>query len=322
VFTWPPLDVALPTISSTTKSMNLFRHFSMLALPLTLVTPRNTWLRLFFPTLLACTCAAASGQPLLLTTDIPPCRVPGGKVLPDKYYKLQGSSKAFAWVPGATAGAWLISGGGWERIDGSELRDWFSFYRIDLNGDGICDWYVNAAAPMSSGGDRETINTLYLGGPQGWTRIGASVPDNKPDQLGFGKTGEQQQFLFGEEPAIIHDRAGKINYLITAFYNRNVQRGGHAGYRIYTWDTSKNTLRWHDKWLPGSKAAEVYAFFKAHGARVAGQPPGAQTDTLQSFDPDLEAFELEQACATPREANAAPQSASEVSAQLLARCRK
>lgn len=39
------------------------------------------------------------------------------------------------------------------------------------------------------------------------------------------------------------------------------------GYRIMMWDENKRSLLVLDKWEPQSTAAQVYAFFKKHGAR-------------------------------------------------------
>lgn len=280
-------------------------------------------LRNVIPLLLASACAAAAGQTTGLTNTIPACRMPAGKVLPDKYYTLSKAKNAFNWVAGATRGDGVVEGNGWERVDGSGMHDWFSFYRIDLNGDGLCDWYLNAAAPMSTGGDRESINTLYLGRAAGWTRIGADVPQDKPDGLGYGKTSAQQrQFLFGEEPAVIHDAASKANYIVAALYSRNGQRNGRPGYRIFNWDADRNTLRLLDKWEPGSKAAQVYAYFKAHGARMPASAATAASDTIQAFDPDVEAFELEQACDPQSALRSFPEANGVVSKYLLVRCKR
>jgi hypothetical protein len=279
--------------------------------------------RHLIPALLATACIVASGQATQLTVNIPECRMPPGKVLPDKYYKLRGAKQEFKWVRKVTAADYVAGGEGGERVDGSSMYNWFSLYRIDLNGDGYCDWYLNSAAPMSSGGDRDTINTLYLGGPNGWSRVGATMPGNKPDELGFGKAyAEQRQYLFGEEPAMIHDAASKTNYIITAFYERNEQRDSRPGYRIFDWDADKKTLRLLDKWMPGSKAAEVYAFFKAHGARRPANRSVAASDTIDSFDPNVEAFELTQACDPQSELRSFPESNGGVSRYLLARCKR
>ncbi len=182
-----------------------------------------------------------------------------------------------------------------------------------MNGDGYCDWYLNVSVPMSAGGDRDSINTLYLGGPRGWSRTGATMPADKPDELGYGKSDQEQpQYLFGEKLAVIHD---------AAFYNRNVQRDGRPGYRIFDWNADKKTLRLLDKWMPGSKAAEVYAHFKVHGARIPSKETAAAGDTIQSFDPEVEEYELEQACDSQSMLRSFPESNGIVSRYLLAGCK-
>ena len=240
--------------------------------------------------------------------------------MPEKYLALAKRHKDFAWAAKVGRDDAMVSRGGWERHEGSGMRDWFSFYRIDINNDGHCDWYLNASTPLSTGGDRDSINTVYLGHPEGWVRIGASIPNDKPDQLGFGKAAaEQQKYLFGEEPGVIYDASQKISYLITALYNRHDGRSAMPGYRILTWDASGKTLRALDKWQPGSKAAEVYVHFKKSGAYampVKGQKPD---EAVLHFDQEVEAFELEQACADPADADAAGAGAEvAVSAHLLA----
>ena len=247
--------------------------------------------------LLALAWSPAVAHDMSLTTDMPACRMPRGAPLPERYRKLAEKHKEFAWVRTVTPGDRRISGQGWERVDGSAMYNGFDFFLVDLDDDGYCDWYVNASAPLSTGGDRDTINTIYLGQKNGWSRIGAHVPDNKPDQLGAGDADdEQSRYLFGEEIAAIYDATTKTSYFITAFYDRNVQRDDHPGYRVMTWDRDKKTLRLLDKWQPGSRGAAVYAFFKTHGAwRPAGKT-SSPDDRIQRFDPQVEAVELEQAC--------------------------
>lgn len=232
-----------------------------------------------------------------LTTDIPDCCMSVGKILPQKYQTLAKKNKEFAWVRKAGADDANVNGNGWETIDGSSIHTWFKFSRVDLDNDGMCDWYLHAAFQMSIGGDHDSINTLYLGRKGGWLRIGATLPANRPDELGFGKAYEQQQgYLFGEEIGVIHDATKRVNYLIGAFYSRHVRRDSMPGYRVMVWDADKKTLRLLDKWKPGSKAAEVYAFFKQHGAQTPAPKTAAPEDTLYHFDPEIEAFEMEQAC--------------------------
>jgi hypothetical protein len=262
--------------------------------------------------------ASAHCETMKLTTEVPKCRMPASKVLPDKYYKLAGAFKEYRWVSKVGAEAHVIDEKGLGRAEGSSMFDWLTLYRVDLNNDGICDWYVAMSAPISTGGDKDSINTIYLGEPKGWTRIGFSGPSDKPDELGFGKSADQQEsYLFGEEIAIVHDALSHTNYLLTSFSDRNVQRDRKPGYRLFVWDSAGKTLRLLDKWQPGSKAAEIYAFFKAHGA----QQPSDKTasDELQKFDPDVEAYELAEACS----ADKSPQTPSGlVSPHLLAHCKR
>ncbi|GGX94513.1 hypothetical protein GCM10007386_26730 [Pseudoduganella dura] len=263
---------------------------------------------------------AVSASPQL-TTRIPECRMPSSTVLPGKYYKLNKSRNAFDWVHKATANERVVSGNGWERPDSRNMSNWYGFYRVDLNNDGICDWYLNALSPISTGGDRDTINTLYIGGPTGWARIGADIPMDKPDALSFGKAFDQQwRFTFGEEPSVIHDMTTKTNYVITALYNRHVRRAFQPGYRIYEWDAGKKTLILLDKWEPGSKAAAVYAFFKANGARMLEEPTMADSDTISTFDPQIEAYELMRSCDPKGSQRTSPDLFGAVSKYLLTRC--
>lgn len=261
----------------------------------------------------------ASAQSMNLTADIPACRAPTGSVLPAKYEKLARKYKEFAWVREARPDDDELNGSGWEQVGGSSMYSWFEFQRVDLNNDGYCDWYVNALAPTSSGGDRMTINTLYMGQKSGWIKNGANMPDNKPDELGFGDSyAQQKRYLFGEEISVLHDTASKTNYIITAFYNRHEEHMMKPGYRILAWDPDKNTLRLLDKWEPGSKGAEVYAFFKAHWARTPAKTGSPDSDTMNSFDPELEEIELEAAC----DAGSSWRDPKTISPHLLARCKR
>ena len=269
--------------------------------------------------LLALACAATHAQDMRLTTEIPACRMPAGAVLPAKYGKLGKKWKDFAWLRQVTSNDEFAGGNGWERIDGSSIHSWFTFARIDVNNDGWCDWYVDASAPMSTGGDDDTINTLYLGKGSGWSRIGATLPDNKPDELGFGNAyDEQDRYLFGEEPALILDAASATNYIVTALYSRHVRRYAYPGYRILAWDAGKNTLRPLDKWEPGSKAAAVYAVFKAHGAYEPSAMSTPPPDRIIHFDPEVESYEIDMAC--DRDKSAEEKAA--ISPHLLAQCKR
>jgi len=149
------------------------------------------------------------------------------------------------------------------------------------------------------------------------------VPNDKPDELGFGKTeAEQAQYLFGEDISVIHDAASNTNYFITAFYSRHVSYPSMSGYRILVWDAKKHNLRLLDKWEPKSRAADVYAFFKEHGARRPAMKADKPSDTLEQFDPDTEASELSKACeSTTTTTRTQPAQGGSMSRHLLARCK-
>ncbi|QNA88130.1 hypothetical protein G4G28_05825 [Massilia sp. Dwa41.01b] len=271
--------------------------------------------------LLASACCGAAGQPAAqgLTLRVPECQPVAPKALPEKYYALARHHKDFAWAQKVRRDQPTAGGNGWELIDGSEMRDWYSFYRVDINNDGYCDWYLNTSSPLSTGGDRDSINTLYLGRPQGWIRFGATVPSDKPDVLGFRKTAaEERRYLFGEEPGIIYDADQKISYLITALYRRHQRRDALPGYQILVWDARANILQALDKWQPGSKAASVYAYFKQHGAYVAPMDGVSAEEAVMDFDKEIETHEIRQACS----ADAEELAERKISPVLLATCKR
>lgn len=267
--------------------------------------------------------AHVSAQIPHMTNRVPECHVIEGHYFPEKYIKLAKRHKEFSWTLKVSGNTRDVSGNGWERIDGSSLFNAFLFSRIDVNNDGNCDWYVTALAPLSTGGDRDILNTIYLSQKNGWSRIGASIPDDMPDELGAGKsTTEQKHYLFGEDIAVIHDLADNINYLITAFYERDIQRDGKPGYRIFAWDKRIRTLALLDKWEPGSKAAAVYAYFKSNGASSTTISGKVGDDGIDRFDPAIEAFELQQACNPDSPQRTFPENSAPVSPYLLARCNR
>jgi hypothetical protein len=259
-------------------------------------------------------CAQAPTRALKLTTVVPACTMPEGRVLPLAYYAWPRHGKPLAWAAATTALQGIASGEGQERYDGSGLHDWFELTRVDLDNDGTCDWFVTMSAPDSSGGDHDTLNTLYLGRPTGWERVGARVRPGDVDTLGSGRSDEDQHdFLFGEGLATIHDAMTRTNYFVTAFLERATQQSSTSGYRIFNWDVSRKTLRLLDKWQPGSPGAQVYAFFKAQGAHSsdARAPAG-----LVKFDPAVEARELNDRC----QPGATSEGDARVSPTLLAHC--
>lgn len=270
--------------------------------------------------LLALVASAASGQSAALTNRIPTCRIPPAGGLPPAYAHLARTDKAFKWLKAAGPHEDALNGGGWERVEGAGISDWFDLYRVDLNNDGYCDWYVNMTASVSTGGDRLSLNTLYLGGPKGWQRIGARIPAGKPDALGLGKSVEDQpNYLFGEDVAVVHDGDSNVNYLITAFYNRHELEQARPGYHIYVWSPDRRALNEVDKWEPGSKAEAVYEYFKMCGAYAPGS--GNDEDRAEAhFDPAMEAREKREACNPDSAWRMAPRHYGPVSPTLLSRC--
>jgi hypothetical protein len=48
----------------------------------------------------------------------------------------------------------------------------------------VCDWFVIALSPVSSGGDASVPNTAYLARGASWLRAGATLPAHRPDAVG------------------------------------------------------------------------------------------------------------------------------------------
>ncbi|MEO1768098.1 hypothetical protein, partial [Thiobacter aerophilum] len=180
------------------------------------------------------------------------------------------------------------------------MYDWYTFTRMDLDGDGLCDWFLTSFAPYSTGGDSGVLNTLYFGTPSGWKRFGATIPENRPDGLGWGKSDQQQaRFAFSSEaPLVLYEQNSGTPYLLGWFDTRHSSgRWDQEGYHIYRWNTHTNTLEELDKWQPGSAAAQVYAFFKKHGAVNVAE---SGVSRIARFDPDIEKAEFESGCKDER----------------------
>lgn len=238
----------------------------------------------------------AQAKELQLSLDVPQCKTLPGKPLPDRYYKVAKEWKEFSWVEAVKSTDWSAEGGGDERLDGSRMYDWYTFSKLDLDGDGVCDWLVTMFAPYSTGGDRDVLNTLYLGSPGGWNRIGSSIPKNRPDGLGWGDSiNQQRDFSFSsEDPLVILDKGSQTRYII-GYFNYRAYSGkfDQGGYYIYVWDAHAKTLRELNKWKPGSAAAQVYDFFKRHGAV---DPTETGKSRIQAFDPEIEKYEFRRYC--------------------------
>lgn len=142
------------------------------------------------------------------------------------------------------------------------------------------------------------LNTLYLGDASGWTRVGATIPANRPDGLGWGKSqNEQADFAFSSDtPLVLWDQKNHTPYLIGWFGSRDISgRQYQEGYHIYTWSPRKNTLQELDKWEPGSVATQVYEYFKQHGA-VDTTKEKSSVDFVVKFDPEIEKNEFDLGC--------------------------
>jgi hypothetical protein len=240
--------------------------------------------------------ATVHAAELQLSLDIPACKMPRGKPLPAKYYAIAKKWKEYRWGNKVKFSDLIADGSGYERIDGSRMYNWHTFGKLDINGDGVCDWFLTSLAPYSTGGDSGVLNTLYFGTASAWRRVGAAIPNYKPDVLGAGNSSnEQSNFAWSSEtPYVIRDRQSGTPYLIGYFASRSISgRQDHEGYHIYTWSPRKNTLQELDKWEPDSAAARVYAFFKQHGA---ADPTQTGADRIVHFDPEFEKSEFDRGC--------------------------
>jgi len=223
---------------------------------------------------LLCTCiwasfGATNAADLSLTLDIPACKNSPGKPLPSKYYVLAKKYKEYRWVNRVKPTDLSVSGSGLERTDGSALFGWLTLTKLDLDGDGWCDWAVENAVPMSSGGDSDVLNTFYLGSPKGWKRIGATISDNKPDEMGFGNSDNvQADFTFyTDTPYVIRDIKSGKNYLIGIINQLTASQSvARYGINIFTVNPIANSVAELDKWKSGGEGAQVYQFLKQHGA--------------------------------------------------------
>ncbi len=216
--------------------------------------------------------------------------------MPPKYYSIANKWREYIWVYRVKAVEAIVSGGGYERIDGARLYNWHTFAKIDINGDGTCDWFLTSLAPYSSGGDSDVLNTLYMGASTGWRRVGAEIAESKPDVLGAGASNYQQaQFAFSSDaPLIVWDESNKAPYLIGWFDTRHsTGRQDQEGYHVYRWSKIKNNLEELDKWVPNSTAAQVYTYFKQHGAVNIAQ---TGISRISEFDPLIEQSEFDNRC--------------------------
>jgi hypothetical protein len=220
------------------------------------------------------------------TTAIPECKMPQGRALPDKYYR-------YSWATKIKSTDSIVGGEAEKKFDNPDDRTHLSHELIksDINNDGWCDWLVNSSFPLSNGGDRDSINTFYLGQSKGWRRIGPELRggSNSPDGLGWNKFFEQKKlFDFFENASFLYEKNERKTYMLGVFGERHSSQLLKPGYHIYVWDKQRNTLIELDKWTDeNAPGAQAYAYFKKNGAFL-----GLSDQPLEKFDMDSEKKEL------------------------------
>lgn len=223
---------------------------------------------------------------LNFTVQIPECKSPAGRVLPAKYYR-------YEWASKVTNTDIMVGGQAEKKYDDPDEKShlWQYLVKTDINGDGWCDWMVTSTFPLSTGGDRNSINTFYLGQAVDWVRIGADLREgsNSADGLGFISSMSQEElFSHFESAAFLYEKTERKTYLIGVFMERHVRQYLNPGYHVYVWDHNKNRLVELEKW--GGKdrrGVQAYAYFKKYGAST-----GDMREPLSTFDPSDEKLEL------------------------------
>jgi len=216
------------------------------------------------------------------------------QVLPAKFYALAARHEEYAWVKAVSSNDEVAGGSSLERDAG--MYNWISLYRLDIDGDGLCDWFVVALAPLNTGGDSDVMNVLYLQTASGWKRLGPSIPENEPDELGRGNSDrDQARFLFGEDLAVVRDRANARNYLILSTGSRRASLGAENGYKVFAWNPRSSELEELDKWDSSSPASKAYEYFKRHGAWYP-KGKGGDGRVAATFDPEIENAEKQFRC--------------------------
>lgn len=212
----------------------------------------------------------------------PPCRMPAGNALPKKFYD-------YPWAKSAKSSAVKIGGEGENVLDGSNsgsMRVDYWFLKTDLDNDGWCDWLETLNIPASTGGDRDSVNTFYLGQQTGWRRVGAKIRGkDKPADFG---SGPNIDFNFFETASVLFEKTENRTYVVGVFWSRNGGQLLKPGYHIYRWSREKTNLvelnKWGEKESPGNQA---YDFFKKNAVFRGGDDDGEQ-----KFDPEQEENEL------------------------------
>lgn len=234
-----------------------------------------------------------------LSLELPVCKLSPANVFPNKYEQFAQERQDFNWLREVDENTYVIRGNGPEvGVDGSQLYSYFEFNKIDINNDGWCDWIVTALAPVDNHGANVVLNTIYLGDSSGWSRVGADIPDDRPDLSGYERnsTGSAEFTYFSDGPFVVRSiNSHPITYIIGAITpTESIIQGGFYGYRVYVWDKNKGKLRALDKWQPGSQAALVYSFFKEYGASApVNEKPFPR---VYNFRHEVEKEEFDRAC--------------------------
>lgn len=213
-------------------------------------------------------------------SGLPACRMPKAKTLPAKYYR-------YHWARKVKAGDSEVTGHGDSILPDPEsgMRIYYTLRKADLNKDGICDWAVTLSIPVSTGGDRSTVNIFYFGVAAGWKRFGPEISGvDLPVDFGSGPVPDFDLF---EEAGFLHEKSTNTTYIVGAFLSRHVNYYTKPGYRIFVWDGKDNKFRKLDKWK-NATGLQVYKFFKSHGAFVAGgvSPAIEFDDRIEELEKD------------------------------------
>jgi hypothetical protein len=223
---------------------------------------------------------------LNFSVEVPQCKPPASKALPAKYYR-------YEWASKITKTDSTVSGQAEKKYDDPHDTNylWHELVRLDINGDGWCDWIITSLFPLSNGGDRNSINTFYLGQAIEWLRIGADLREgpNSPDGLGFISSMSQEDlFNLFENASFLYEKTERKIYLIGLFMDRHVRQYSNPGYHIYVWDNAKNKLVELEKRSGRDRRGAVaYAYFKKYGAST-----GNTREPLSTFDSMYEELEL------------------------------
>lgn len=224
--------------------------------------------------------SAASAAPF--STGRPSCRQNAASPLPASY-------ASFDWTRMIRPGDTHVRHDDDPEVNpsGGKKRLRYDLYRLDLDGDGWCDWlslideyrYV----PGFSRGYSDTVTVVYLWRDTAWKRYGPSVDENQNDGavLKQGRSVSWEYRRINASIGVLQSKEGPV-YLLTS--------GTRSGHSVFRWSEADGALVELDKWRDGSDARAVYEFFKRNGAY------GLQDDQPLRFDPAKENEEIADIC--------------------------